>query len=267
MSGRLLLSLATAALTLVLGSGARAVTINYSDCTGTTVEYTDISESSAEAPLYNAPTCVGDLLDFNPTGFEANTSSGSNPDFVDGNLLFQVGALDNFLIDNLILDENGDWQVFGFEPSDSLARATLTVRLEILVTPFAGDPFVVEYARQAQLDFTTASTVGIDIWAIHEEFLMAAILADACSGTGYFDPGSGGVGATPGACGATTADVGVNIDNTLLAFAESGELSFINKKDFDGFTITTETEPVPEPATGALVALGLVAISAVRRRV
>jgi len=258
MSPRLLLSLATAVLALALGSSARA-TINYSDCTGTTVEYTNISESSADEPLYNAPTCIGDLLDFNPTGFEANSGT-ANPDQIDGNLLFTVSALDNFLVDNLILEENGDWQVFGFEPSNSLASVTLTVRLEILVTPFAGDPFVVEYLRQTPLQFTTASTGPIDVWAIHEEFLMASILAEACSGTGYF------TSAIPGACGATTADVGVNIDNTLLAYAVSGELSFINKKDFDGFTITTETEPVPEPATGALLALGLVVISAARRR-
>jgi hypothetical protein len=89
---------------------------------------------------------------------------------------------------------------------------------------------------------------------------MAAILADACSGTGYFQ------NAIPGACGATTADVGVNIDNTLLAFAESGELSFINKKDFDGFTITTETEPVPEPDALALLALGLIGLGYIGRR-
>lgn len=258
---RLLLSVTALAVPLVLASGAGSVTINYSDCTGTTVEYTDISESSADAPLYNAPTCVGDLLDFNPTGFEANSGSGSNPDFVDGNLLFTIGALDNFTIDNLILDENGDWQVFGFEPSNSLASVTLTVRLEILVTPFAGDPFVVEYARQTPLQFTTASTDPIDIWAIHEEFLMATILGEACTGTGFFAGNP-----ITAACGATTADVGVNIDNTLLAFAESGELSFINKKDFDGFTITTETEPVPEPNAAALIGLGLLALGYVGRR-
>lgn len=178
MLPRLLLSLA-AALAWVSASGARAATINYADCApGSTVQYTDITESSADAPLYNAPTCLGDTIEFDPTGFEANTNTG-NPDFIDGNLLFTVNGLTNFTVENIILDENGDQQVFGFPPSNTQATATLTVRLEILI----GTSLLIDYTRQATYTLT----------------------------------------------------------------------------------ITAEGEPVPEPATGALVAVGLLTLATARR--
>jgi PEP-CTERM putative exosortase interaction domain len=270
IAGKLALSIGSFAVAWASSSSAGASTIAYNSRSCATVDYTNIAESSTAAPLYNQPECAGDLLDFNPIGFEANSNT-SNPDLLDGNLIFTISAHENFSMDSLILEENGDWLVFGSEPSNSQASVTTLVRLEILIPASGGGYREVEYARRTALPFTTASFNGIDAWALHEEYIFASILADACAGSGFFDPatggltGGGGTGAIADACGATPSSAGVNIDNSLLAFADSGERSFINKKDFDGLSVAVETNPVPEAGTGAMVAMGLGALAVAGR--
>jgi hypothetical protein len=59
-----------------------------------------------------------------------------------------------------------------------------------------------------------------------------------------------------GATGRATR-VEINLNNTLVAFAQDGATARIEKKDIDGLAITI----VPEPGTAILMGLGLLGLS------
>ena len=50
------------------------------------------------------------------------------------------------------------------------------------------------------------------------------------------------------------------MDNSLTAYAPSGGLSFIKKKDIGGVALTVQTGGIPEPSSVILAALGLVGL-------
>jgi hypothetical protein len=70
--------------------------INYGNFMGNTVMYTQVTEDTNSPgdspPLFGAPTVSGNSLDFNPVGFDANSTGGSGPDITDGQLLFGIMA-------------------------------------------------------------------------------------------------------------------------------------------------------------------------------
>ncbi len=62
----------------VAQTSVQAAAINYGDFSGSTVMYLGVTEKANSPvnaePLFNAPTIVGDELDFNPSGFSAQSS-------------------------------------------------------------------------------------------------------------------------------------------------------------------------------------------------
>jgi hypothetical protein len=53
--------------------------------------------------------------------------------------------------------------------------------------------------------------------------------------------------------GSFATEVFVSLDNTLTALSQAGTTAFIQKKDFEGVTITVDTDDViPEPTTIAM---------------
>jgi hypothetical protein len=65
--------------------------------------------------------------------------------------------------------------------------------------------------------------------------------------------------------GSTPTKISVTLDNTLTALSQDGTTAFIQKKDFDGVSITVDTFDIPEPTTAFLALLSLVALSGTRR--
>ncbi len=252
-----------------LAAPAFALTLNYGDCDdlahGGTVVYQQITESTGEpGPLYNAPSCVRNVIDFDPIGFEGrdNFAGNASPDQMEAMLDFAISAVGGSALTNIAVSEGGDRQVFGIDDAVAYVRATLTVDLTLFVSDGGGGDTGIPYQGILSVIFQLPGDFSstLQTWSLDASFEMSSILSDACSGQGQYS-----VNQTSEACGAETALVSVHIDNLLEGFAEDGALAFINKKDADGFTFTTETDPVPEPATGALP-LGLVVISAARRR-
>ena len=81
-------------------STASAAPISYGDFIGTSVQYLDVIETANspddDEPLYGTPQLIGNTLDSDPRGFLAQTTSGANFDFTDGEGapdVFEVGML------------------------------------------------------------------------------------------------------------------------------------------------------------------------------
>lgn len=237
---------------------AAAFSTNYGDCSGGgTLEYQQVSESNAgSGALYNAPTCSGNAIDFDPTGFEANDSS------LEGMLEFTVQAAPSFVLTSITLDEDGDRQVFGFSPSTTYAEVTLSIDLTIFI-PDGGGELGLAYSDVQSLLFEVPadSSSGAESWSLGASFEMDAILASACAGTGQYSGAP-----VPQACGAQSERVDVEISNLLEAFADSGELAFINKKDSEGVGVALMVVAIPEPSSALLLSCGLVALGIQRRR-
>lgn len=261
---RLLLS----ALVLSLPAPAFAFTLNYGDCDdlahGGTVVYQQVTESTSEpGPLYNAPSCVRNVIDFDPTGFEARDDLAGNasPDQMEGMLDFAISAVGGSALTSIAVSEGGDRQVFGFDVV-AYVRATLTVDLTLFISDGGGGETGIPYQDILSVIFQLPGDFSASQrpWSLDASFEMSSILSDACLGQGQYSGSP-----TTAACGAETARVSVHVDNLLEGFAEDGALAAINKKDIESLSITTATVPVPEPSTAALTAVGLLSFAAARR--
>lgn len=255
------LSLGIASTCLTVGT-VFATPINRGTFVGDTVIYVDVTEDSATDPslitpgplggLFGEPTIAGDSLDFNPKNFAAFASGAGGTDHTDANLQFMVEAKPGKGISGLGLSEAGDTTIAGFT-NDAFTAVTATIFVEInelngvaispinvpgtsmTFTPSAGDyQLSVDGSGPGSYTFAFSGSVFIDL--------------------GPYVP-----------FGATATKISVSLDNTLVALSEAGTTAFIQKKDFDGISVTIDTFNVPEPATISLCLLIAGALSVTRR--
>jgi hypothetical protein len=236
------------AAALVVAGSAQSLTIGYADCDGAggTVTYTNISESSADAPLFNAPYCAGNVLDFNPTGFEA-LQVGAGGNSIDGQLNFSVVADSGHYVDTILLNEFGDYTLLGND-SGIWANATMTVSLEIVELNqgnlTSGIPSLVNQQTSVQfevpVDISPAGT-----WSLSASYDLNQILLDA--------------GEEPGA---QTKQVNIVLDNTLSGWAGSSDYERITKKSMGVLAVTAA---IPEPTAAFLFSMGLLTLAARRK--
>jgi PEP-CTERM motif len=229
---------------LLLASTAQAA--NYGNFFGSTVLFENVRDQNG---LFGAPTASGDSLDFSPNAFEAICPTGGcppSPVQVDDTLTLAIQANSGSYIDDIVLTEAGDTTLSSFLN----AFAATTVSATVFIDIFAIDGIPVNNINAtAQMAFTrngeyetTDEGAGTHIW----------------TGSLLIDLDSIIVGA--GASGRATR-VELNLNNTLVAFAQDGASARIEKKDIDGLAITV----VPEPGTALLMGLGLAGLAAIRR--
>jgi len=249
-------ALVAGSVAILVGASAHAVPINYGDFVAINVKYTQVTEDSGTdaPPLFGAPVLAGDGLDFNPVSFNANASGAGGVDITDGTLTFGVEAKPNRLVDGLAFSEAGDFTLAGFGGIGTFASVTADLYIDIIeidnvsvtaipiitamvFTPSNGDWDLLNDGPGPAVHGSYTGGVTVD---------LTQVLIDE------------GVLFTNGVTGVT-----VTLDNTLVALSESGTESFIAKKDFEGFSVAPI---IPEPSTGLLLGLGLVAVAGARRR-
>ncbi len=235
------------AAALVVAGSAQSLTIGYADCDGAggTVTYTNISESSADAPLSNAPYCAGNVLDFNPTGFEA-LQSGAGGNSIDGQLNFSVVADSGHYVDTILLNEFGDYTLLGSDPG-TWANATMTVSLEIVELNQGDAVDASSMNNQTSVQFEVPVDISpAGIWSLSASYDLNQILLDA--------------GAEPGT---QTKQVDIVLDNTLSGWGVDSDYARITKKSMGVLAVTAA---IPEPTAAFLFSMGALSLLATRRK-
>jgi hypothetical protein len=233
-----LLAVALASVFFCTNSGLAAL-MEYGDFDNIppgTVTFTDVTESSGTdlLPLYDEPTASSNSLIFKPKGFTANATGGA-ADITDGQLNFGLEAEPGTAITAITLSESGDYTLAG---SGTVATAVASgIFLKVTILEVDGDPIdpvVVNTSDSDDADLVNDAGIVVP-W----DFMLPSVdLLDALD--------DAGIGYT---LGVTAANVVLN--DTLLAFSESGTIAFIAKKEF----IVDLEAVVPEPTTALLAVL------------
>jgi hypothetical protein len=194
---------------------------------GDTVVFTNIEEDSPSGdplPLYGPPSPAGDdSIDFNPTGnFSAHSENGG-ADVTDGKLSLMIRA----------------------KPGNTLASVDiLEAGLVSLLSIGADDPVS---AVTGLVDIDVVEIDGIPVPQINLPSFQQTYVPNG--GTYQHSVVATGPRFSSGWSGSLSVD----LDKELTATGALGSIAIIDKKDFD---ITVDTDPVPEPASGALLLLG-----------
>ncbi len=234
---------------------ALATPVNHGDfddiAGGGSTFYLDVTETANSVPAppggFLEPEAIVDKLDFDPAGFAAQ-SLGGTPDLTDVQLNFTVETVDGAGITSLLFTEGGDFSLFG---GTDLTKVIARMIVDVDILQVDGIDLLDPIQVQASATFSVDATMSIP----SDPFWSNAVLIEfgaVLSGEGIsYD------------LGVTKAEVVV--DDQLIAFSESGAISFIAKKDFMvGPGIELDPNALPEPSTLVMLCIGMIGTSRVR---
>lgn len=162
------------ALSLCFAVFSAAAPINYGDfddvANGGEVLYLQVTEDANspgdEAPLFNAPDVVGDVLDFDTSGFSAGASNG-DIDLTDGQLNFDFETADGSGITSLLIEEGGDYKFFsGTAPATSVNFDIIGEVMITEVNGFALPPAGIVVPFSANGAVTSSGTIPSTDWSL-----------------------------------------------------------------------------------------------------
>ncbi len=210
-----------------------------------TLVYNEISESSGTdvIPLYGAPTVSGDTLLFNNMAFTAFADAGSTvADFTDGQLNLTLTAKPGQAITSFTITESGDWTLADSLLNPGIPAATKVTSPGIILT-------VLEIAG---VPVSLPSAVGTMVFSPSGGDFFINLPPNVNEATGVWS-GAGSVD-VEALFGAEVTKIAVAYNNQLQAESGLGASAHIAKKQV---AITPHTQPIPEPASLALAAMGL----------
>lgn len=200
--------------------------IVYPNVSGPNVSFTQITEDSVTStlPLFGAPTLIGDKLMFFPTRFASN-SVNDQANTTSGTLKLVANALAaNAFIQNITIQEFGDWMLTGTGNASANVAGLLTVTdldtSSVFTAPLTVTPDGPFSLPNNSGQFQAAAAINLP-----------------------FDLGAG--------TGTKRAQIVFN--NNLQTVAGPGTAAFIQKKVIAGPGVIIV---IPEPATMSLLAVG-----------
>jgi len=220
-----------------------ANTVIYGDLYGATTDFLGVQETANSpghtAPLFGAPTLVGNSLVFNHMSFVSQSNNGAS-DINDGQLDTTIVTtnLPGYYINQLTLQEFGDTTLAGTGTSATYASVGSAITLTVLALddneiPFALIGTNLTFTNNGQWTLA-GGPLTAQSWSGSINFQMAPFLESF------------------GITGQAT-EVALTVDNTLATSSEANTEAFIAKKA-DGLSVTPIV--VPEPGTLLLVILG-----------
>lgn len=236
-------------------SGARAVSTNYGNFVGATVQYIDVTETTVTdpLPLFGAPVVAGDFIDFAPVSYNSSAVGPGGSDVTAGTVDAMVAALAGYYITDLHFSDQGDFTLAGAGGLGTFASVTGGV--EVTVTEVDG----VAITPVVITDALTYSPSNGD-WNMQDD-ASGLILGGFWTGSLDMDVTQALVDAGVAVnWGATKLSLAY--DNELTATSESGTSTLIAKKDVS----IGATTAVPEPTAAIMAGLGGLALLAFRRR-
>lgn len=247
MKRTILLSLLAFGVALVAGPAAFATT-TYGNIVGTNVTFVGIQETSQAGdpePLFGTPSLAGsgNELTFSPSTFIAQANGAGG--FDNTHSLLEMDIVANTALDTITeinITEFGDAALVGAGTAGTNVFMQMSGFLTVNATT-AGpiSPVTIGWIgtfTPADL-LTLPSDPGVTIWSASISIDVSAELA----ALGIFDEAT---------------DVTLDYNNSLFAFSEAGTAATVQKKVVDGPAVIIEV--IPEPTTGALVGLGLIAL-------
>jgi hypothetical protein len=216
------------------------------------ITFTDVEESSDTdpVPLFGSPAAFAIGLDTDPTNFVA-TSDGGTSDSTDGqfsSIIVGNVSLPNFVsISSIKLAELGDYTLAGTGTAATQALAEASV--QVTVTQLNGvdvAPIVLNPSSASVALNLLANAGVVQPWS-----LSVTVDVDAQLASLGFGPDQ------------LATAVELVVDNQLDSLSELASVAFIAKKDF---TISIEAQLIPEPCSQPLMLIGLLILSAARRR-
>ncbi len=251
-----------------LSRSAWGTSFPYGNFTGTggNVTFFDVTETPTKNPppagfpypLFGIPTAFGDNLEFSPNDFNANSSGGSFP-FTDSQLSMTIVSINpSKSIDSILIKEAGSYSLIGGGANTQAIVSINVVLAKILevnsvplVTPI-DVPATVTYTNLG----SAASAVVSGGLIMNNSIVQPPPVNQKWTATAFFD--FAGALASEDLAGPITT-VKLSLNNTLTAISELigpnnniATTAFIDKKDF-----SIQVDPVPEPTSLALIALGI----------
>lgn len=237
-------------IALCWATSASAVT-TYPDFVGFGMSVTGLQEETTTpgdpAPIFGLPTIAGTNFVWSPINFTSTSVDGVS-DQTAGTFQGEVELLNKNLnfVDKIMLTEVGDYQLTGVGTAATSASVLAGLAITVLEVNNGGSitPTAIPLIGDFNFSWDTPNKAGSWLGTVNVDV-------------------QGGVDLFYGAGNAFATKFSFNFNNDLATTSELGTTSLIQKKTaVESVTLSI----IPEPATAAMVGIGLFALGARRKR-